>query len=281
MTENVVADGSCRLTPVFLPASSGEIFCLYISPAPPVKPTAAFLHLAAFAEEMNKSRQMVSQQARKLAKYGIATLIVDNFGTGESDGELADASWEGWIADIDVAAGWLAQSGIEEISLWGNRLGAALAVEYAQRGMIRIHNLVLWQPVLHGSNFLKQFFRLRKAAELFGASADANSESKADRLNVENEVAGYVISEELQESIAAVRADHKSPGCDRVAIFEVNALQPLKLSPLMQRLSNSWCDSGAQVTSTAIPGEPYWSTTEIVINEELMRATVKYILNEN
>jgi hypothetical protein len=44
-----------------------------------------------FAEEMNKSRRMIAEVGRRLEGSGVGMLLVDLFGTGDSEGEFAQA----------------------------------------------------------------------------------------------------------------------------------------------------------------------------------------------
>src|SRR5689334_9630124 len=59
----------------------------------------AVLVLPPFAEELNKCRPMLAAQARALAAAGLDVLLVDLFGTGDSDGEFVEARWERWQQD--------------------------------------------------------------------------------------------------------------------------------------------------------------------------------------
>ncbi|MFC6669027.1 hypothetical protein [Marinobacterium aestuariivivens] len=47
----------------------------------------AVLFLPAFAEEMNLSRAVVARQARMLAECGYFVVLLDYFGTGDSEGK--------------------------------------------------------------------------------------------------------------------------------------------------------------------------------------------------
>ena len=62
-------------------------------PAEPRVPLGLVVHAPAFAEEMNKSRRMVALQARALAEDGLAVLLVDPLGCGDSPGDFGDATW--------------------------------------------------------------------------------------------------------------------------------------------------------------------------------------------
>ena len=52
-----------------------------------------------FAEEMNKSRRMLSLIAEQLVQRGYTVLLPDLFGCGDSHGDFADARWGIWQDD--------------------------------------------------------------------------------------------------------------------------------------------------------------------------------------
>ncbi|NND68268.1 MAG: hydrolase 2, exosortase A system-associated, partial [Halioglobus sp.] len=53
-----------------------------------------------FVEEMNRCRALVAQQARAFAQQGYLCTLVDFFGTGDCDGDLADATLAHWRGNL-------------------------------------------------------------------------------------------------------------------------------------------------------------------------------------
>jgi exosortase A-associated hydrolase 2 len=248
--------------------------------ATPVDPTLAIIHFAAFAEEMNKSRLMLSRLSRKLAAKGISTLQIDHFGTGDSEGDLSDANWDLWLNDVGIAVEWLQSRGINRVSIWANRLGGALAIDFVGQKSIAIDKFVWWQPVTNGALYLKQMMRMRKAAEMIHSTADSNEQNLQGGPEDGTEVAGYFLSNDLQESISKVKLEDLSLECEHAAIFEVSALAPPDLVMPSKQLAAAWHEQGVEVATQAFAGEPYWSTTEIVCNDHLLNATEAYFANE-
>ncbi len=155
----------------FLPVTSGRLFCLLHRPAGELEVKGAVLYVHPFAEEMNRSRRMAALQAKAMASAGYMVLQVDLFGCGDSAGDLADATWESWIANLVEAGAWLsAQAGVA-LCWWGLRTGALLAAEAAGR-IGQPCRLLLWQPVMLGKQYLQQFLRLRIASELMSGGAE-------------------------------------------------------------------------------------------------------------
>jgi exosortase A-associated hydrolase 2 len=151
-----------EIIPQFIQGGAGQVFTLYFPSV--TTPRGAVLYLPPLTEEMNRCRSLVSTQARNLARLGYAVLLLDYYGTGDSAGELKDASWSVWHEDITAASLWLAQKTKLSITLWGCRLGALLAAEAAGRAPDLYKKLLFWQPVIDGKLYLTQFLRLRVAA---------------------------------------------------------------------------------------------------------------------
>ena len=85
-----------------LQGGRGALCALYFPPRAGVAARGDLLVLPSFAEEMNRCRAMVSLQARVLAEAGVGTLVLDPFGTGDSAGEFADATWAGEREETDL-----------------------------------------------------------------------------------------------------------------------------------------------------------------------------------
>ena len=67
-----VTDPGCTVVynPFFLPGQSGKLFALHMKPSVSASPPHGVLFFPPFAEEMNKSRRMVSLQARRMVASG-------------------------------------------------------------------------------------------------------------------------------------------------------------------------------------------------------------------
>ncbi len=243
----------------FLPTLRGERYCLYHPPAQPSRGALVYIH--PFAEEMNKSRRMAAMQARAFSALGIAVLQIDLEGCGDSDGDFADASWEHWKADIDAARGWLAhESGIEP-GLWGLRLGALLALDYAASASLPVPHLLLWQPVLDGATFLHRFLRLQMAADMH-SNAEHHPPTKRwrERLLAGEplDIAGYRLSASLGLRIDGLSAATMPPTCPTVWIDISSASNSDE-----SRIPGAWHAVACHVTLHHVSGPAFWKTQEI------------------
>ena len=259
----------------FLRAEPGHRFCIYRHPADG-DAHRGIVYVHPFCEEMNKARRMAALQSRRLAAAGYAVLQVDLFGCGDSSGDFADARWDIWKQDLQVALGWLKSRVDGPLGLWGLRLGATLAADVARDPGLGIEELLLWQPVNNGEQFLTQFLRLRLAAEMLAeGTAQTGVRELRETLarGVPLEIAGYDLHPGLAAEIEGLRLADLLPAVKRVHWLEVTAQAEPKLSPLSQRALEAWRMKGLDVRAAAVTGEPFWSTIEVTECEALMAAT--------
>ena len=259
----------------FLAAEPGHRFCIY---HPGVRDGigCGIVYAHPFCEEMNKARRMAALQSRRLAAAGYAVLQIDLFGCGDSSGDFADARWEIWKQDLQVALGWLKSRVDGPLGLWGLRLGATLAADVARDPGLGIEELLVWQPVSNGEQFLTQFLRLRLAAEMLAeGAAQIGVRELRETLSrgVPLEIAGYNLHPELAAEIERLRLADLVPAVKRVHWLEVTAHAEPKLSPASQRALEAWRVKGLDARAAAVAGEPFWSTIEVTECEALLTAT--------
>ncbi len=268
--------------PLFLEGPTGRLFAIYFPPVPHQQNRGGLVYVPPFAEEMNQSRRMATLQARQLSKQGVGVLLLDLYGTGDSEGSFQDARWENWIGDIIAAMDWLVGQCGGPIGLWGLRLGGLLAMEAAQRAPERVERIVLWQPVARGRRMLDQFLRVRVAAAMGkgGPSESTNNLRKALSADGTLEVAGYTLPSPLAEAIDAADLANLAPRTNcRVDWFELVPQTDSSLPPAATKIAAAWQAEGANLRQHTIVGPPFWAlqvwTEEAVLVPELWEATVK------
>lgn len=261
---------------------AGGRFCLFHAPAGG-KARAAVLHVHAFAEEMNKARRMVAQQARQLADAGVAVLQIDLLGCGDSAGDFADARWDVWLDDVTLGVSWLrSQVPGVPLWLWGLRAGGLLASAAAQRLAEPAH-LLLWQPPASGKLLAQQFLRLRLAADMIGGQAKGAMESVREELRVQGQVsvAGYTVSAGLLAGLEATTLQPPQP-TSRVCWLELSSRVgdgvDTKLLPASARIVAGWREQGVVVHDRVVSGPAFWQTTEIEDAPALWEATRQAVL---
>lgn len=247
--------------PVFIEGASGALFAIHHRPDPAGPDHGDLVFVPPFAEEMNQARRMVAEQARILARAGYGVLLLDLFGTGDSAGDFAEATWDIWLEDVAAGCAWLAHGGRPLAGLWGLRLGAILAVEAAAAGPAPPPRLLLWQPVVSGKAYLTQILRLRVAAGLGG---DGARETTADlrarwAAGEQVEIAGYPIAPGLAQRIeAASLRGTMPPGCE-VAWLDLVSSQDAAPAPAALGALAEWRQNGITVSHATVIGEAFWA----------------------
>jgi exosortase A-associated hydrolase 2 len=274
-----VSDARNRIEPFFLPVDSGVRFCLLRRPPNDVAIRGGLLYVHPFAEEMNKSRRMASIQSRLFAEAGYMVLQPDLYGCGDSDGDFADARWEIWKRDIEVARDWLAGAQPGPVRLWGLRLGASLAAEVAGQSA-EPFELLLWQPVINGEAFLTQFLRQRIANEMLqGGGRGGTNEMRARLAEGESiEVSGYMLASSLAAAIDAVRLTHSARAGRRVDWFEVVGEMAEDATPVARQARDQLRELGMDVRFHMPRGAPFWATVEIAECPSLLEATLAAVV---
>ncbi len=266
-------------TPFFLNTDFGERFCLYHNPSLDKRCRGAFIYVHPFADEMNKSRRMAALQARAFAQMGFAVLQIDLFGCGDSSGEFADARWHIWKHDLAIARNWLENKVTAPVSLWGLRLGALLALDFAKSLENAVDKIVLWQPVISGESFLTQFLRLRLANEILSGSegiqkASGTNAMRASLANGETlEVAGYELAPNLAAAIDSLKAADLVVTKSPVHWFEIVAEPGRPMTLAGAKVVSAWKQNEVDLHLHLVPCLPFWATQEISECAELVSAT--------
>lgn len=263
--------------PVYLEGSKGRLFAMYSNPRATRDTGEDLIYLPPFAEEMNRSRALISRLARSLAECGIGVLVLDLFGTGDSEGEFADARWSIWLNDIDIAAEWIRRRGRRLRGLWGLRLGGLLAAQHMAMNPERVRYALLWQPVLDGKTFMTQFLRLRVAAAMGTPGVRESVSGLRARLAFGEalEIAGYMIHPELVATLDSVRIDAyrfaKDARLDWIDVQEEeNAVASHSRG---KQLIDTWRGEGVTASISNVTGAPFWLIEEPVPAPALFNAT--------
>lgn len=265
--------------PFFLKADHGSRFCLYHSPLSAHGCYGALIYIHPFGDEMNKARRMAAMQARSFAASGFGVLQIDLFGCGDSSGEFRDARWDIWKRDLEIAREWVEDRAKAPIGLWGLRLGALLALDFAKSSVHGIHGIILWQPVTSGESFLTQFLRLQLANEMLagdqGKKGSTNVLRNALAEGETLEVAGYELSPELAGTIDALKAADLAVKGTRIHWFETVAEEGRTLSPSAKRIVNVWEQQDVDLHMHMVTCLPFWATQEISECAQLVAATTE------
>jgi exosortase A-associated hydrolase 2 len=220
-------------------------------------------------------------QSRRFAQAGYAVVQPDLYGCGDSDGDFGEARWHLWLRDIEHVCHWLRGQGYARPYLWGARLGALLALDFACAAAAAPPALILWQPALDGRSYINQFLRVERAARMLAAKA-TSSDAATDAMAAPLEVAGYALAPQLVEAIAGLEAARLRPPCPvhwlevdspAEAMSGVPSRQPPAVATASERQIARWRDTGVPVTARAVAGPSFWASTETISCPALLDAT--------
>lgn len=272
-----------KLTPRFLSCHGRRLFTLAFEPAN-LPASQCLLYLPPFAEEMNRCRSHVAAAARALAAHGVVSLLLDPWGTGESEGEIATPTLEDWLDDAEAGWSWLRDHTGLQPGLWGMRSGALLAGLLCERLARQEAEppgcLLWWQPVLDGQLFLNQYLRLRIASQMVHDGERETTDSIRAQLKRGElvEVAGYPLSGPMADSLAAAK----------MASAGVLARQPLKWLELAgkagqepgvpsRKLAETVRGAGGSVRLETVVCPPIWQTFDREDAPALVPATLELL----
>lgn len=118
-----------NVTMEFVGASGTALSGRMTRPAGTPRAYAIFAHCFTCSKDLRAVRRI----AEALASHGVATLSFDFAGLGQSEGEFANTTFSGDVADLVAAAEFLAQQDMSPSILIGHSLGGAAALAAAGR----------------------------------------------------------------------------------------------------------------------------------------------------
>lgn len=257
----------------FLEHRSISLFSVFYFPIE-LAPTEVILLVPPFADEMNKSRRMITLQAQRFCAMGYAVLVVDLLGTGDSSGDFSDATWEVWQENLQYVLEWSRREyGFQTFHFWGIRLGCLLVLDMAKRFQLPASNFLFWQPAINGDRYVTQLFRLR-LAEQFGKKNNETVKSLRERSSSGEslEIAGYTMKPELLNAIGQLNFTSLTPlpGA-KVVWLECFAGEQAELLPGSRTITDQWQDQGISVQTACVSGSAFWNSVEIEQVPELIQ----------
>lgn len=217
--------------------------------------------LPAFGEEMNRCRALVATQARNFAARGISCTVLDFTGTGDSEGELAQASMEQWEANVHHVIDSRLSECEAPVVLWGFRLGATIALNICSQVSPSPVAAVLWQPVLSGKRFVTQLLRQRVAGLVGKNLPPETTQDIRQKLadGAEVDVGGYLLGGRLIEDIEKLSVDAAQISLGTaVHWFENVDESNVEVSFATQKAISRLSSNGLQVELKMFSDPPIW-----------------------
>ena len=265
----------------FISGKAGPLALVAFRRHASVPPRFAALHLPAFGDEMNKARRMVALQARAFESMGGVTYVLDPRGTGDSAGELADATWQDWRDDALTAWQRLREDSGEDVPflLWGLRLGALLAYDLVATAALAPSALLMWQPVTAGRTFFDQFLRIASLQDPGGAGGAPSRSELRQRLAAGEavRVGGYALGPGLVNGAESIAIERGPPPSCRVIWRDCVASEAPVAGPVTARIESSWRSQGVHLDLAAVTGPSFWAALEIEEAPALVAGTCEAV----
>ena len=263
-----------------MPGTAGDIFAVVHRAAPGLESRGQVLFLPAFGEEHNRCRRTVSVQARRLAKLGFECWVFDLYGTGDSQGEFRDASWDIWVNDTAGLIEKTFERSDGRAYLIGLRFGALLGLSALAQSSRAVDSIVFWQPVVSGAEEIKQLERLEMLSGVVDTTQGEPAKSIVHQAQDGDdvEVAGYEISARLILDVAEQEA---STYLDKVRApmdwIEVVSEQTAVAPKRRVRLADELLDGHRDNRFHSVPDNKFWATSEITEGRKVMDLTEKIL----
>lgn len=159
-----------------------------------------------FGEEAVRAHRLYRVLASQFESAGYAAMRFDFFGTGDSAGASCDISVRQWLDDIAIATAELERrAGVQRVVLIGLRFGATLAALASMNPGSGVRHLVLWDPVIDGTDYLLELGEMHRAfmAEEKGNALSAGKPS-VDSTGGPFESLGTPLLPKLRAEIASI-----------------------------------------------------------------------------
>lgn len=172
--------------------------------------------------------------ADALARERLSVLRFDYHGTGDSPGSDDDPERvPTWLANIKQACAWMRQEhGCHMVSLLGLRMGATLAALAAAEDE-RIERLVLWAPVVKGSQYVREMKAIVGASPLAAQMARDGSGAV--------QAAGFVLTPATCDELATIDLQGITPRASHVLLISRDEVAADR------KLAERWSGSGLDV----------------------------------
>ncbi len=233
--------------PHYLTAGNKQIFTLYY-PAEPAQESEAVILCPPGPQDMLRAHSALVQLARRMQAKGLQVMRFDYSHTGDSEGHGDSLSIDHWVHDLSAVYQWLKQQSPDaRISLIGLRLGAAVAIRASQK--LEIEQLVLWDPVVDGLDYLKA---LEKQQQLIFSARKLEPPYRDDWFYRRPQSLGIPFSPHLKEELAAISPATMLPQAKKVSAILGAADSKFRLA------LEDWAREGTQVELQVIGESLHW-----------------------
>ncbi len=240
---------------------------------PASAPRAAVAICSPLLGEFAKNYRREVLLARALARQGFAALRFHYRGSGNSDGDAADLTFDSMREDALVSIEHLrAVAPTGPLTIVGCRWGALIAASAANA--VPGAGVALWEPLLDSAGFFKDAFRSRLVREIRrGVEGPASGRELEEQLRRGEsvDVVAHRLDAPLYRSSAGRSLESELGSAPRrVLVVQVGPTGSVR--PDMDRLVERWRAAGIRVDAEGVRGEETWWLIEERYVDETTRS---------
>ena len=196
------------MTPFFFGTGKRQLFGAYSPGHVAGSARRAVVLCPPWGHEYIRAHRSMRQLAERLAAAGVHVLRFDYYGTGDSAGDLTEASADGWEDDILTAVQELRDTAdARRVGLVGLRLGGSLAARVAEKHPKDVESLVLWDPIVHGSNYVQELMQSSRLLDF----PQEKPTPRSDESGGGHEILGFPLTSRMAAELQSVDLNQLLP----------------------------------------------------------------------
>ncbi|MDO6425511.1 hypothetical protein Q4489_00720 [Thalassotalea sp. 1_MG-2023] len=212
-------------------------------------------------EDANNTRHAYSKFAQQLEVQQIASVIFDYTGTGDSAGELTDASIATWRLELTEQISDIKQQ-FPNVRI--TLLACCSAALVLNETLFECaHDIVFWHPELNGKKYLNQLKRMAKL--------QPNDDQYIGEAST-SLIAGYELSAGLLDELAAINTSLPINKKIFWGEFSMQMPVPVARNRLYQSVSQS-----AHFSLEVFQQAKFWQASELTLPIPLLKQTMQWL----
>ena len=231
-----------------------------------------------FGEELNKSRVFFRKLRTELAHLGMPSILLDLYGTGDSQGEFANASWDIWLSNLHELTNHLRSMGFSNIKYLGLRTGCILAAEAINNSGLDNSQLMLVQPLDSGEELIKNQLRARVAVNAFRGDRSETVSGLWERFDAGEsvEAGGYRISAQLALALKSkLLSEIEIPKSVTLGCVEIIRASSSTPSTDVSNIVAKFSADQRVVHSGVVHGDLFWRFHESNIDTKMVQQILR------
>lgn len=240
-----------EILPFYFGASDKSLFGCYHEPHSGQTRSCAVVICQPIGHEYINSHRALRQLAVRLADCGFPVLRFDYFGCGDSLGDSAEGRISQWLDDLSQAILEIKRrTKLRGLCLVGLRLGASLSLMAATHRS-EVTNLVLWDPVVKGKDYLEGLNSFKEEMLRFRPKPKSK-----ERLEWPKDIIGFPMTRDIYEDIGGIDllAIPRRPA-DNVLIIETH------VATVVSSLKGALEETGTSVSLERVDAPQIWLPT--------------------